>query len=183
QAAAANAALADPGSSKVPRKEWVYHKVRRGEKLYSIAVKYGTTLKELKQINGLRSNNVRVGTLIKIRKNPVPTPTNAASKDSSVVNSTKKDSPKAGVVLDTTKNKDLAVSKAKTSAAGKSPEVNSSVASKSSVTFYKVRRGDSMYSISKKFENLTVEDLMRLNNLTNRSQLSPGMTLRVKAKK
>jgi len=182
QAVAANAALADPGSSKVPRKEWVYHKVRRGEKLYSIAVKYGTTIKELKQINGLRSNNVRVGTLIKIRKNPAPTPTNAASKDSAVVISTKENPPKAGVVLDTTTNQDLAVSKAKTSAVGKGSEVNSSVASKSSVTFYKVRRGDSLYGISKKFENLTVEDLMRLNNLTIRSQLRPGMTLRVKAK-
>jgi len=150
--------------------------------LNSIAVKYGTTLKELKRINGLRSNNVRVGTRIKIRKNPAPTPTNAASKDSAVVNSTNENPPKAGVVSDTATNQDLAVSKAKTSAVGKGSEVNSSVASKSSVTFYKVRRGDSLYGISKKFENVTVDDLLRLNNLTSRSQLRPGMTLRVKAK-
>ncbi len=181
QALAANAALGDPSSSKLPRKEWVYHKVRRGEKLYSIAVKYGTTVQELKRINGLRKNNVRVGTRIKIRKNPTSTPSPVASKDSAVANSTNANASKSGVVLDTASKQGLAVPAGKTTETGKGVDTKSS-SRKGTVTYYKVRRGDSLYGISKKFQNLTVEDLMRLNNLTLKSRLSPGMTLRIKAK-
>ncbi len=38
-----------------------YHRVRRGETLFSIARRYGTTIKKLKRLNGMRSSKLRIG--------------------------------------------------------------------------------------------------------------------------
>jgi LysM repeat protein len=45
----------------------VYHKVRNGETLYSIAKAYGLTVDQLKRMNGLRSNNIGVGRLLRVK--------------------------------------------------------------------------------------------------------------------
>ncbi|MFN2260685.1 MAG: LysM peptidoglycan-binding domain-containing protein, partial [Psychroflexus sp.] len=47
-----------------------------------------------------------------------------------------------------------------------------------SVEFYKVKSGDSLWTISRKFPHLSVEDLKNLNDLTN-NKLKPGMKLKV----
>lgn len=44
--------------------------------------------------------------------------------------------------------------------------------------FYKVRNGDSLWSISKKFDDLSIEKLKKLNNLTT-SRIDPGQKLRI----
>ena len=46
--------------------KYVYHKVRSGETLYKIAVKYGVTTGELSRLNGLRKNYITVGKSLKI---------------------------------------------------------------------------------------------------------------------
>ena len=43
-----------------------YHKVRSGENLSSIALRYGTTVDQIKKINGLTSNNIVVGQRLKV---------------------------------------------------------------------------------------------------------------------
>ncbi|RRO15977.1 LysM peptidoglycan-binding domain-containing protein [Flavobacteriaceae bacterium 14752] len=43
---------------------------------------------------------------------------------------------------------------------------------------YIVKPGDSLWSISRKFESLSIEDLKKINNLNN-SALKPGMTLKI----
>ncbi|MGX1025252.1 LysM peptidoglycan-binding domain-containing protein [Psychroflexus sp. MBR-150] len=45
---------------------------------------------------------------------------------------------------------------------------------------YVVKPGDSLWSISKKFEGLSVEDLKKINNINN-TTLKPGMTLKLKS--
>lgn len=54
-------------SSRGAAKPVSYHKVRRGETLTSIAAKYGTTVKKLKKLNGLRSDRIQYGQRIKVR--------------------------------------------------------------------------------------------------------------------
>ena len=44
-----------------------YHKVRSGENLTSIALRYGTTVDQIKKINGLTSNNIVVGQRLKVK--------------------------------------------------------------------------------------------------------------------
>lgn len=45
----------------------VYHKVKKGENLYKIATKYGTTVAQLRKRNGLRNDKIRVGQRIRVR--------------------------------------------------------------------------------------------------------------------
>lgn len=44
-----------------------YHTIRKGESLSTIARKYGTTVKKIKSLNGLRNNNIRAGKKLRIR--------------------------------------------------------------------------------------------------------------------
>ena len=44
-----------------------YHKVRKGEGLIKIAKKYRTTVSKIKKLNKLKSSNIRIGKLLKIR--------------------------------------------------------------------------------------------------------------------
>lgn len=46
---------------------------------------------------------------------------------------------------------------------------------------YVVKTGDTLYSIAKKF-NVSLEDLIRINNLSNPDQISPGQKLRIPKK-
>jgi LysM repeat protein len=50
--------------STVPKK--ITHKIKSGEVLGSIARKYGVTVAQIKQANGLKSNNIRAGKTLKI---------------------------------------------------------------------------------------------------------------------
>ena len=45
----------------------MYHKVRRGETLSSIASKHGTTVQRLKKLNGLKSDKIREGQRLRVR--------------------------------------------------------------------------------------------------------------------
>jgi LysM repeat protein len=44
-----------------------YHKVQAGQTLYSISKAYGMDVATLKRLNGLRSNNLTVGRLLRVR--------------------------------------------------------------------------------------------------------------------
>jgi membrane-bound lytic murein transglycosylase D len=45
----------------------VYHKVKKGESLSVIAKKYRTTVTKIKQLNGLKSNNIKVGQRLRVK--------------------------------------------------------------------------------------------------------------------
>ncbi len=44
-----------------------YYTVRRGDTLYRIASKHGITVQKLKKLNGMKSDNIRVGQKLKVR--------------------------------------------------------------------------------------------------------------------
>ncbi len=44
----------------------IYHRIRNGENLGSIALKYGVTVSQLRKWNGLKNNNIRAGKQLKI---------------------------------------------------------------------------------------------------------------------
>jgi len=137
--------------TKVSNLNWKIHKVRRGETLSSIAKRYDLEIQDINKVNILRTNRLRVGQEIKIYP-----------KDETLA------SINRGNAIP---NKNLKSSEIENDSTGKSSKQN---------TFtYRVRQGDSLWSISRKFDGLTVDDLMKLNNLTSRSRLTPGMVLRI----
>lgn len=44
-----------------------YHKIRRGDTLGGIALKYGVTVRQLRQLNNIRGNNITAGKSLRIR--------------------------------------------------------------------------------------------------------------------
>jgi membrane-bound lytic murein transglycosylase D len=59
-----NSQLAENTTTK---KEFIYHKVKKGESLFSIAKRYNVTSADLKDLNKLKSNNLHYGQLLKVK--------------------------------------------------------------------------------------------------------------------
>ncbi|MDX1439193.1 MAG: LysM peptidoglycan-binding domain-containing protein [Rubricoccaceae bacterium] len=58
--------IAEP-SAAAEYSEPVYHLVRQGDTLYSIARRYGTTLAAIQDLNGMRDTVIRVGQRVRVR--------------------------------------------------------------------------------------------------------------------
>lgn len=100
--------------------------VRNGDSLWTIAQRFGTSVKEIKRANGLRNDSLRPGDRLMI----------AMAKSS-------KQQSRADTIRKTS---------------------------------YKVRRGDSLYLIAKKFD-VAVGDITRWNRLSRSEYLQPGQSL------
>ncbi len=111
-----------------------FHRVRRGDSLYKIAKRYGTTVSKLKRLNGLSGRSIiRPGRRIKL--------------------------PGSGNV------------------ARVSRKTSSALASMPKSGTYKVRSGDSLWTIARKF-GLTIRGLKSMNSLRS-SKLRIGQVLKV----
>ncbi|MFT3850712.1 MAG: LysM peptidoglycan-binding domain-containing protein [Propionivibrio sp.] len=123
------------------------HIVRKGETLASIARNNDLGLDELKRINGLKVSKVAVGYRLSLSP--------ASAKNNAVAQARQPE-----------KQKQIAAKEIKP--VGKKAE---------KVTHYKVRRGDTLYSIAKQF-NVEANDLMRWNGVSAKT-LTPGKTLTI----
>jgi len=52
--------------SKSKRRGYKTHRVKRGETLYRIALRHGTTVSKLKRLNGIRSNRIKTGSRLRL---------------------------------------------------------------------------------------------------------------------
>lgn len=157
---------------KVPVKtidtgETELYQVQKGDTLYSIANRYGITLKELKAINNLENDDLAIGQLLNV-------PSGLSFSSSYTVGS-------GDTLYSIAKRFDTTIDKLK--------DANNLTSNMLSVgqkliiplvddTTYVVQAGDTLYSIARKF-NTTVDDLRRLNNLLN-DVLSIGQILILK---
>ena len=57
-----------PSKTTAGNGELIYYKIRQGDTLGSIARKFGVTVRQLRNWNGLRNNNIRAGRRLKIYK-------------------------------------------------------------------------------------------------------------------
>jgi membrane-bound lytic murein transglycosylase D len=74
------------------RVQWKRHKIKSGETLSHIAVKYNTTVTELRKINSIRGNNIRAGQhlLIPVASRSQSSYTLSSSQRKKAIQSTKK---------------------------------------------------------------------------------------------
>ena len=133
------------------------HKVEKGDTLYSISRKYQITVAELRAANNLSENDV-----IKIgQKLIIPTADITTAVALAADNSQKKDNDKPSSTSTT----------ASTTTASTSSSADS---------VYVVEKGDTLYGIARK-NNITVAELMNLNNLNSSDVIKVGQKLKIKA--
>ncbi|WP_166921381.1 LysM peptidoglycan-binding domain-containing protein [Flavobacterium poyangense] len=121
--------------------------VSTGDNLGSIAKKFGTTIADLKELNGLTSNTIALGkTLVVSKSAPIIEDTTVETKAiaSNSIDSFKK---KTAAAKDLSKD-------------------------------YYVKKGDSLYSISKKYPGVTISDIKKWNGIKD-DELKPGMKLKI----
>ncbi len=138
----------------VPDYTTIEHTIKPKENLNLIAEKYGTTVDELKKINGLSSNNLRIGQVLKVRsENGNPAIATAAVPVAPVVapQETPKVQPK--------------------------PDVNTNNVADGNLEHYVVS-GETIYTIAKKY-NQTTYQLKTANNLQS-NELTVGQKLLIK---
>ncbi|MFB6307137.1 MAG: LysM peptidoglycan-binding domain-containing protein [Flavobacteriales bacterium] len=104
------------------------HKVKKGEVLLKIADKYGCSIRELKNWNGLNNSNIKVGQKLVIYK-------------------------------------DL-----------KHQEIEEK---NNATSYHKVRPGDTLWDIAKKYKGVSVRDLRKLNENLNNESLKPGQKIKI----
>lgn len=150
-------------------KESNIYTVKKGDSLWLIANKYGTTVDELKSENNLKSNTLSIGqTLI------IPEKKENTNKISYVV--------KKGDSLWLIANKyDTTVEKIKSTNNLKSNTLSIGqvlvIPSSSEFITYTVKKGDSLWVIANKY-NTTVDNIKKLNNLSsNNLQINQKLIL------
>ena len=150
-------------------KESNIYTVKKGDSLWLIANKYGTTVDELKSANNLKSTTLSIGqTLI------IPEKKESTNKISYVV--------KKGDSLWLIANKyDTTVEKIKSTNNLKSNTLSIGqvlvIPSSSEFITYTVKKGDSLWLIANKY-NTTVDNIKKLNNLSsNNLQINQKLIL------
>ena len=145
--------------------------VQKGDSLYAIANKYNTTVDALKKANNLTSNILSIGQVLKI-----PT---ALETETGITYTVKSGDSLYSIAREYNTTVDAIKSLNNLSSNLLSiGQVLKIPIGASLETTYTVQKGDSLYSIAKKF-NTTVDTLKTLNNLTS-NLLSIGQILIVR---
>jgi len=168
---------------------YVYHRVRKGETLSGIAQKYKTSIRAISSVNNIsKSYRIIAGKMLKIPSrasgvnvnrivsNPIPpgkSITYKVKRGDNLWNIARK--------FDTTTKNIMAINKLRstTLSIGQKLKLSSgkqSITAKSGTAIYKVKSGDSPFSIAKKHK-MNLNRFLALNKLSKRSKIYPGQKL------
>ena len=150
--------------------------VQKGDSLYSIANKLGTTVSELKKENNLTSNTLQIGQVLRIPSKEVyEGETNIYTVKSG--DSLYKIAQNNNTTVDEIKRlNNLTSNNLIIGQTLKLPTTSSETPSSNTVD-YTVKSGDSLYKIANQY-NVTVDAIKRANNLTTNT-LQIGQVLRI----
>lgn len=139
---AASPALATP--DRIVTTSASLHTVAAGDTLFNISRRYGMTVDDLKQLNGLGDNSIKLGQTLKILGSAQPATLAVASNSALRPVSYSVRQPASGAVP----------------------------------TDYVVQRGDTVFSIARKF-SVSHTDILRWNDPDQLTRLQPGQKVRV----
>ena len=147
--------------------------VQTGDTLYGIAKQFGTTVDEIKRLNNLSSNVITKGQVLTIKEDTTVPNTYVVVKGDSLYTIGKKFgvSPEELMRFNNLSSNILQIGQVL-----KIPTKNEAIITPENIT-YTVVKGDSLYTISKKY-GITVDELMRYNNLSSTS-LQIGQILKI----
>jgi len=187
-------------NSYAKQKPDLYHKVRRGQTISSIAARYGVRVKDIVAVNSLRSKNrIRIGQTLRL-----PQSSKKSSKTLLASRSSYKKSKRTKIRIVTTgttttykvrRGDSLAKISKRTGVNQKTLMLANGLKNanriypgqklrlkmpnyKSASKTYKVRRGDSLAKIAKR-TGVNQKTLMAANNLRNKNKIYPGQKLRL----
>jgi len=143
--------------------------VRSGDNLSVLSKKFDCSVTELKSWNKLRSNSLMKGQRLSyyaIVKVKVPVAKKVTTTATSKVEETKP--ADSAQVNETVANNQASTTSEKETV--KKPEV----------IYHMVQKGDTLWNIAQRYEGATVEQLMKINSITNGKSLKPGTKIKVK---
>ena len=152
--------------------------VKKGDSLYSIAKRYNTTVKDITRLNNLTSNSLTVGQqlIIAIDDNATSTPTTYKDYVVQKGDSLYSIANKNNITVDELKKINNLTSNMLSVGQVLKLPMQDKV---EEIAMYTVQKGDSLYSIAKKF-GITVDEIKSLNNLTS-NNLAIGEQLMIKS--
>lgn len=166
----------------------VYHRVRKGETLSTIAHRYNTTVTTLMKANGLRrSNHIMAGRSLKVPGKGVAVSAPArSSRPALTTHHTVRSGDSLWILArryGTTVPKIMAANNlsGQTLTIGQRlaiPSAQAAPQATKGLKTYNVQRGDTPFMIAKRFK-MPLESLLRINRLTPRCTIFPGQTLKV----
>lgn len=175
-----------------------YYVVQKGDNLSNIAKKNNVSIEEIKEWNNLSNTSIQLGMSLQVAKNEespkeelavAPKMENVeyivkrgdnlgsiAKKYGSSVDDLKhwNNLPDNNIVL----GKSLIVAKSEIAVENKAVAETFKKTSKNNALDYYVKKGDSLYSISKKYPGVTIADIKKWNNISG-EELKPGMKLKI----
>lgn len=179
-----------------------YYVVERGDNLFSIAKKFNVSLEDLKKWNNLNDLNVEQGSKLTLASNDE---TANESKHNADVKITEHVVEKGENLGNIARKYDVAVSDIKdwnnlednsiqlgaklivgkkymissdNKTTSKKDKENLAVNNRDQVKLYYVKKGDSLFSIAKKYPGVSISDLKKWNGIKNES-LKAGMKLKI----
>ncbi|MGZ9734809.1 LysM peptidoglycan-binding domain-containing protein [Flavobacterium sp. GNP002] len=182
-----------------------FYVVQKGDNLGSIAKKYDVTIAEIQEWNHLSNDNVQLGASLQVVKKEfdrkeelVSAPErkdieyvvlqgdnlgNIAKKfgasltDLKQWNNLQDNTIGVGATLIVAKD-EIVINTNKATVSSFKKKTNITDSSKKEAIDYYVKKGDSLYSISKKYPGVTISDLKKWNGIRN-EELKPGMKLKI----
>lgn len=177
--------------------DWQQYRVRSGDSLHGIATRYRLTVNTLKDINRLTSNHLSVGQILSIPAEPGVSPNEPLFQSSTSTSSTAAASRTYRVkngdnlwlvarahkvsVADVKRwnnlrGNNLRVGQVLNFKDGSAPvHLAASTSARKAATYYRVRSGDSLYLIAKRFK-IRMQHLQNWNPKAGKA-LKPGQTL------
>ncbi|MEJ2154036.1 MAG: LysM peptidoglycan-binding domain-containing protein [Desulfobacteraceae bacterium] len=177
-------------TSKLPQPAFVYHRVRRGQTLSTIARRYRTSVRAIMRANNMRRSLIRAGKRLKIpqrgytggrhtrrsaKRAPIPSSgVHYVRKGDSLWIIARRYGTTVSQIrkLNTMASSNLYIGQAlKIPGFKPGPLLDTS-----KLNTYSVQHGDSPYTIAEK-HNMSVGRLLQINQLTPRSKIYPGQKL------
>ena len=149
-----------------------FYTVKRGDTLYSIASKYNTTVNILRQINNLTSDILKIGQVLRIKEQQIPEVPNIPPITNYGYYTVQKGdtlysiASRYSITVDELKRLNDLTSNTLFIGQQLIVPINENINEPEEYTTYTVVKGDSLWSIAKRY-GITVDDIIQLNNLSN----------------
>ncbi len=182
-----------------------FYVVQKGDNLGSIAKKYDVTIAEIQEWNHLSNDNVQLGASLQVVKKEsdrkeelvlaperkdieyvvlqgdnlgnIAKKFGASLTDLKQWNNLQDNTIGVGATLIVAKD-EIVINTNKATVNSFKKKTNITDSSKKEAIDYYVKKGDSLYSISKKYPGVTISDLKKWNGIRN-EELKPGMKLKI----